>query len=237
MAVVNLGSAPGRYRARPVQGEAAADQLRAALDPLVKADAAADAEAAAIHTRRLLSFEARAEAAHRVAWIYYVLGRDPDARRVADTWRQGAAGEWAAQAPWISGLASWRLTIATRPRPLSAGRHRSRRSASSAAGGYWAARSEKACRRPRAVAPLLKAAARSPESFYGLVARETLGMDTSLPPEPARGPPASNICPTSAGRWSWPRSASARWPRNCFAIRREIGAPAGSSGADRWPAS
>jgi hypothetical protein len=31
---------------------------------------------------------------------------------------------------------------------------------------------------------LLKAAARSAESFYGLVARETLGTDTHLPPDP-----------------------------------------------------
>jgi soluble lytic murein transglycosylase-like protein len=49
-----------------------------------------------------------------------------------------------------------------------------------AAGNYWAARSEQACRRPQAVEPLLRAAARSSESFYGLLARETLGMDKSL---------------------------------------------------------
>src|SRR5690606_2554250 len=49
-----------------------------------------------------------------------------------------------------------------------------------AAGAYWAARSEQACRRPQAVEPLLMAAARTPESFYGLLARETLGMDKSL---------------------------------------------------------
>src|SRR6185369_12479262 len=44
-ATVNLGSAPGRYKARPVSGEPAADQLRAALDPLIKTDDAAGAEA------------------------------------------------------------------------------------------------------------------------------------------------------------------------------------------------
>ena len=38
------------------------------------------------------------------------------------------------------------------------------------------------CRRPQLVEPLMKAAAKSPESFYGLVARETLGMDKALPP-------------------------------------------------------
>lgn len=52
----------------------------------------------------------------------------------------------------------------------------------SAAGHYWAARSEQMCRRPR-IAPLLRLASNSPESFYGLLARETLGVDRRLPPD------------------------------------------------------
>jgi len=43
--VVVLGSAPVRYRATPVAGEPAADQLRTSLDPLIKADDASGAEA------------------------------------------------------------------------------------------------------------------------------------------------------------------------------------------------
>jgi len=118
-----------------------------------------------------------------VAWVYYVIGRDFDARRVADYWRQGASGEWGSQAAWVSGLAAWRMgdcnaaarafrevaSTATQ-RELSAG------------GYYWTARAEQACRRPQAVQGLLKAAAASPESFYGLIARETLGTSTRLPP-------------------------------------------------------
>jgi soluble lytic murein transglycosylase len=104
-----LGSAPVRYRAKPVQGEAAADQLRSALDALVKLDDAAGAEAQLLTYAPLMSVEARAEAGTRVAFVYYVLGLDLDARRVADTWRPGATGEWASQAAWISALASWRL--------------------------------------------------------------------------------------------------------------------------------
>jgi soluble lytic murein transglycosylase-like protein len=50
-----------------------------------------------------------------------------------------------------------------------------------AAAYYWTARAAQASRRPSEVAPLLKAAARSPESFYGLMAREALGMDKRLP--------------------------------------------------------
>lgn len=195
-ATVNLGSAPVRYRARPVQGEPAADQLRAALDPLIKNNDAQGAEAQLLTYAPQMSAEARAEAAQRVAFAYYVLGLDLDARRVADTWRQGAVGEWAPHAAWVSGLASWRMgdcesasrsfqqvASLAQPRELRAGAY------------YWAARSEQACRRPRSVAPLLKAAATSAESFYGLLARETLGMTTKLPPDPFVGfdPPVEHL--------------------------------------------
>ena len=185
---VVLGSAPVRYRAHPVQGEPAADQLRSALDPLVKADDASGAEALLVSQGPGLSFEARAEAATRVAFVYYVLGLDMDARRVADTWRQGATGEWGAQAAWVSGLASWRLSdwnaasaAFRQVVPLSDQRELR------AGAYYWAARAEQAAGRPQAVEPLLRAAAtteEAPESFYGLLARETLGMSTKLSSDP-----------------------------------------------------
>jgi soluble lytic murein transglycosylase-like protein len=179
---VNLGSAPVRYRAHPVQGEPAADQLRAVLDPLIKADDASGAEAALLTYTPLMSAEARAEAGQRVAWVYYVLGLDMDARRVADTWRGGAHGEWASQAAWVSALASWRLgdfESASRNFQQVAALADQRELRSG--GYYWAARAEQACGRPRSVETLLRQAAQSPESFYGLLARETLGMDTRLP--------------------------------------------------------
>jgi soluble lytic murein transglycosylase-like protein len=189
--IYSIGSAPYRYKAKPVQGEPYADQLRPLLDSLVKADDAAGAETHLIAYGPSLSVEARAEAATRTAFIYYVLGQDADARRVADTWRGGATGEWASQAAWISALASWRLNdwdaastafqqvaqLATQ-RELRAG------------GYYWAARAEQAAGRPASVERLLRAAATTPEaveSFYGLVARETLGMPTRLAPDPFVG--------------------------------------------------
>jgi soluble lytic murein transglycosylase-like protein len=196
---VNLGSAPVRYRARPVQGEPLADELRAALDPLVKNNDAAGAEAQLMTYGPQLSYEARAEAGQRVAWAYYVLGLDMDARRVAETWRQGASGEWASQAAWVSGLASWRLGDCQSASNAFQQVARLAQQRELRAGGYyWAARSEQACRRPRSVAPLLKAAANTaegPESFYGLLARESLGIDTKLPPDPniGRDPPVANL--------------------------------------------
>ncbi len=180
--LVSLPSAPRRYRAKPVSGEPVADALRAQLDAFVKADDAANAEAAFLAQALYLSADARAEAAQRVAWTYYSIGRDFDAKRVADYWRTGAGGEWGSQAAWVSGLASWRLgdcnSAASAFREV-AGKATQRELA--AGGYYWAARAEQACRRPQAVQPLLKAAAASPESFYGLIARETLGTATKIP--------------------------------------------------------
>jgi soluble lytic murein transglycosylase-like protein len=183
-----LGSAPVRYRARPVQGEAAADQLRSALDPMVKADNAAGAEALLVSQGPALSAEARAEAATRVAFIYYVLGLDMDARRVSDTWRQGATGEWAAQAAWVSALSSWRIgDYNSASADFQQAARLSDQRELRAGGYYWAARSEQAAGRPASVERLLQAAAlapEGPESFYGLLARETLGMQTRLGGDP-----------------------------------------------------
>src|SRR6185369_1025056 len=162
-------------------------------------DDAAGAEAQLLTYSPQMSVEARAEAGNRVAFVYYVLGLDLDARRVADTWRQGATGEWASQAAWVSGLASWRLgdynaasaafqqvaQLAVQ-RELKAG------------GYYWAARAEQAAGRPGSVERLLRSAAttdEATESFYGLVARETLGLQTRLTGDPFIGtdPPIDQL--------------------------------------------
>ena len=195
----NLGSAPIRYKARPVQGEPYADQLRALLDPLVKSDDPAGGEAQLLSFAPQLSYEARAEAAQRVAFAYYVNGLDLDARRVADTWRQGATGEWASQAAWVSGLASWRLgdwnaASASFKQVSQLAQQRELR----AAGFFWAARAEQAAGRPRSVEGLLKSAANtaeSTESFYGLLARDSLGLSTKLDQDPFIGsdPPVDQL--------------------------------------------
>ena len=195
----SIGSAPIRYKAKPVQGEPYADQLRTILDSLVKADDAGGAEAQLLIYAPQLSAEARAEAGQRVAFVYYVLGLDMDARRVADTWRQGATGEWASQAAWISGLASWRLGDWNAASSAFQQVARLAQQRELRAGGYyWAARAEQAAGRPRSVESLLKAAANTAEateSFYGLLARETLGESTELAQDPFIGsdPPIDNL--------------------------------------------
>ena len=179
--VIGLSSATRRGKTRPVVGDALADQLRVALDPLLKVDAADAAEELMIQSAPLMTSEGRAEAAQRMAWSYYTLGRDGDAVRVAEAGRAGASGDWWVAAAWVSGLASWRQNdcgaAGQRFREVAGA---SREAEMVAAASYWGARAAQACRQPGSVAPLLKAAARSTESFYGLVARQTLGMETRM---------------------------------------------------------
>jgi soluble lytic murein transglycosylase-like protein len=222
-ALVPIGSAPRRGRASPVTGEPEVDRLRKALEPLVKVDDAAGAEALLTASLPLISAEARAELGQRVAWIYYVRGQDAEARRLAEIARapytpppslpvvasvqtpsvpgelvvlppappppppasvtRAPTGPWAQQAEWVSGLASWRLNdCSTAARAFREVGDRSTEPSLAAAGHYWAARAEMACRRPAAVQPLLRAAARNGETFYGLLARRTLGVETRIAP-------------------------------------------------------
>ncbi|MEO7786389.1 MAG: lytic transglycosylase domain-containing protein, partial [Sphingomicrobium sp.] len=180
--VVGLASGTRRGRARAVVGDVYADLLRPQLDPLLKIDSADEAEALYLPNAPLMTPEGRAEAAQRVAWSFYGLARDADAIRVAEAGRLGATGDWAVALSWVSGLASWRQGDCTaagaRFREVAGG---SRESELVAAAFYWAARAAQSCRQPEAVAPLMRAASRSAESFYGLIARESLGMATRLP--------------------------------------------------------
>ena len=102
---------PRRAAAAPARSAASPPPTRCALalEPWSRPTTPLGAEAQLLAQAPYLSFEARAEAAQRVAFIYYVLGRDADVRRVADQWRAGATGEWGAQAAWVSGLAAWRM--------------------------------------------------------------------------------------------------------------------------------
>lgn len=186
--IVPLTAAPRRHRTRPVVGDAAADAMRVAMEPMVKADLAPEAEALFLATADQLTPEGRAEMAQRVAWIYYVLGRDADARRIAEIGIATESGAWATNAHWIAGLSAWRMndceSSAKHFRAVAYGRAETELVG---AGAYWAARSEQACRRPNQVEPLLRIAARNSESFYGLLAREQLGMDMR-PERSARAP-------------------------------------------------
>ena len=122
-----------------------------------------------------------------------------DARRVADTWRPERSANGRPRprgSPGLAVVAHGRLRDARRAivpagrvaRPATrASRRRSLLGGAIAAG------------LPSAVggdpAPQGRGAAESPESFYGLLARESLGMDTKLAPDPFLGfdPPVDQL--------------------------------------------
>jgi soluble lytic murein transglycosylase-like protein len=194
--LVQIGASPRRVRARPVAGEIEADRLRTELDPYLKADDVLGAEALYLQRSPYLTPEARAEAAQRIAWAHYMRGDDLNARRVADAGRPGAHGEWGGQAAWVSGLAAWRQNDCQAASSLFRQVGQAAYEPSLRAGGlYWAARAEMACRRPAAVTPLMRAAAQLGETFYGMLARRTLGMEARLPALPNASDPRVEALP------------------------------------------
>ena len=114
-----------------------------------------------------------------LATDHFAGGRDAEAA----AWASQAAersGDDLPAAHWVAGLAQWRMG-----KPDLAHRHfeeiANSDTASSwmvAAGAFWAARSNLVARRPEVVNHWLEVAATYPRTFYGLLARQTLGYET-----------------------------------------------------------
>ncbi len=171
-----LPGQPRRARARPIRGDAMADQLEPVIQQLIVDDRPYEAEGRLNERIRDLSDEARTAFQQRVAWSYYLTGNDRDARRLADEGRQGVT-EWAIHSDWVAGLASWRMgdCNAAADRFAAVG-SRSADTEFAAAGHYWAARADTMCARPERVQARLRTAARLGETFYGLLAQSALGI-------------------------------------------------------------
>ncbi len=179
-----LGSAPVRARARATRSDLAAAALAEKMQPFIKEDLGAEAQAL-LEATSALSAEATTEWQQRVAWIYYTAGDDANARAMAAKAARGS-GEWARQAMWVSGLAAWRQQdCAAADEAFSAAASNASDIEMRAAGLYWAARAAMACGRPERIEPRLQQAAQYDETFYGLLARQSLGI-TPKPLRPAR---------------------------------------------------
>jgi len=173
-----LGSAPRRRHSPPTTQDAAAQALVAQIVPYIKNDDPAGAEALIGPSEGLLSPDGLAEARQRVAWSYYIENDDASARRLAArALETGSRSDWAVQAHWTNGLASWRQND-PQAAAISFAEVANRASTADmrAAGAYWAARAWMNAGEPAKVAPLMKQAARQEDSFYGMLARETLGI-------------------------------------------------------------
>lgn len=169
--------APIRKRARSIRSDNAATEVAILMAPYVKTDNGPAAEAVVARFANDLTPEALTEWQQKVAWIYYVAGDDANARRMAAKAEQGL-GEWAAQADWADGLAAWRQqdcagATAAFERVATRASDTELRSA----GLFWGSRAEMACGRPDRVAAKLRAASQYGETFYGLLARSSLGIE------------------------------------------------------------
>lgn len=169
-------AAPVRVRAKAARSDAAAAQLLDAMKPFVKADDGAAAEALIGPRESELTPEALTEMRGRVAWIYFVAGDDANARRLAAVAQRGQ-GEWTAQADWTQGLAAWRQQdCAAAQSAFASVAQRAGDTELRSAGLYWATRADIACGRPDLVQARLQTAAQYGETYYGLLARQALGL-------------------------------------------------------------
>ncbi|HEX9965720.1 MAG TPA: lytic transglycosylase domain-containing protein [Allosphingosinicella sp.] len=174
--LVWVGSQPRRSRAEATKNDPVAAELEPLVQPLIKDNRPYEAEAIFLQRQDQLGSEGRTEFQQRIAWSYYIVGNDRDARRLAALARSGT-GEWAVHGAWSEGLAAWREgdckgaadafgTVSARSTDVEL----------AAAASYWTARADMMCGKPERVQGHLRTAARQKETFYGLIAASALGI-------------------------------------------------------------
>ncbi|ALJ12757.1 lytic murein transglycosylase [Sphingopyxis macrogoltabida] len=179
------GSAPRRLGADSVSDPVAA-RLAATIPDRIKNDDPAGAEALLNAVADQLTPQARAEWTQKVAWSYYIENDDQNALRLSLACTSGG-GAWATQGAWVQGLASWRLhDYRTALVAFDRVAKEAPDSETRAAAYYWAARAAIAAGDPASVQPRLRAAAANEETLYGLLAAETLGVETGSQRENVR---------------------------------------------------
>ena len=181
--LVWLGGGAKRRYTPTTREDSAAQALVAQIQPYIKNDNPAGAEALVGASEAGLTPDGLAEVRQRVAWSYYIENDDASARRLAArALESGSRGDWAVQAHWTIGLAAWRQKD---PRSAATSftevARRSDNEDMQAAGAYWAARAWMNAGRPDLVQNLLRQAAQKSDSFYGMLARETLGITAPVP--------------------------------------------------------
>lgn len=152
--------------------------------------------------RRLWSAAEHDRARARLAHGYFVDGRDEWAVEWAETAARSA--RWVPEANWTAGLANWRLG-----RLDDAARHFEAVAARAdvspwlvSASAFWAARAHLVDGRPAAVNRWLAVAAGHARTFYGLLARRVLGLETGFrwAPSAAEQAAVTSIAGSPRGR-------------------------------------
>jgi soluble lytic murein transglycosylase len=174
--LTSFAGAPRRVEARSAVLDSVSAQLSQQVRPLLKQDQPAAAEALLVSGEAALPAAARGELRQRIAWSYFLNNDDVAALRLARAAREDG-GDWAVPAAWVEGLAAWRQgDCATAGEAFSIVASRGEDAATMAAGLFWAARADLACGKPERVQTRLRSASRLGETFYGLLARRTLGI-------------------------------------------------------------
>ena len=166
---------------RSARGDGVRDgEVIARLKPLLAADRNAEAEAVITAAAPALSPDVAAEWLQRVAWSSYGAGDDFAAERLG---RVAAAGSstWSALGGWTAGLAAFRRgDCAAAGTMFDAVALRFGAEDIAPAANFWGARAALACGKPADVAKRLQAAAARADTFYGVLARRTLGLSQPL---------------------------------------------------------
>lgn len=111
-------------------------------------------------------------------------GRDNEALSIGEAAHHQAAGE-VGLAPFIAGLAAWRLDRPETAKALFEAAFKARliQPGRRAGAAFWAARTRLRLRDDREYAPWLQRAAENGRTFYGMLARRALGQPLSPEPE------------------------------------------------------
>lgn len=180
------GSAPRRLGADAISGDPAGAGLARTIPERIKNDDPAGAEALLNAAGDQLSPEARNEWRQKVAWSYYIENDDANALRLANDCSSGQ-GAWSTQGAWVKGLAAWRTRdYRTALTAFDRVAKEAPDSEQRAAAYYWSARAAIAAGEPASVQQRLRAAAANEETFYGLLAAETLGVEPNRQRENVR---------------------------------------------------
>ena len=119
-----------------------------------------------------------------VAQILFTQGRDTEALALAEAANHQARGR-IGLAPFIAGLAAWRLNRTEHSQTLFEAAYNASLSSPGrrSAAAFWAARAALRGRNSVEYSPWMQRAAEQPRTFYGLLARRALGQ-AILTPEP-----------------------------------------------------
>jgi len=173
------GSSPRRGNPRSV-ADPMLGNLGREIQARITADDPTGAESLLLAAETRLAPATLTEWRQRIAWSYFIENDVDNARRVAAL-AQNGAGDWVAQADWTQGLAAWRQ--ADYRAAMIAFRNVATRATEDeleAAGQFWFARAATASGLPQESQPALRRAASLPETFYGQLAAESLGVRENL---------------------------------------------------------